>query len=82
MGVLKDKSWLLSVADFLWSCCVIAPLVVTYWRGTWDLLEDWVYPEPATTNTPSSEKPWHQQLSGLTCYLLGLLLRLMLDIAM
>ena len=31
-----------SVADFLWSCLVVAPLVVIYWRGTWDLLEELV----------------------------------------
>ena len=44
MGVaMKDKHSLgLSVVDFFWSGCVVAPLVVTYWRGTWDLLEDWV----------------------------------------
>ena len=30
------------VLDFLWSGIVIAPLVVLYWRGTWDLLEDFV----------------------------------------
>ena len=44
MGVMmKNKNGLgLSAADFLWSGCVVAPLVVTYWRGTWDLLEDWV----------------------------------------
>ena len=80
MGVLKDKSWLLTLADFFWSSCVIAPLVVTYWRGTWDLLEDWVYPEPSSTI--NEKQTWYHQLSGLTCYLLGLLLRLMLDIAM
>ena len=80
MGVLKDKSWLLSVADFLWSSCVIAPLVVTYWRGTWDLLEDWVYPEQNTSS--EAKQTWYFQLSGLTCYLMGLFLRLMLDIAM
>ena len=40
---MKNKNGLgLSAADFLWSGCVVAPLVVTYWRGTWDLLEDWV----------------------------------------
>ena len=81
MGVLKDKSWLLTLADFFWSSCVIAPLVVTYWRGTWDLLEDWVYPEPGSTTT-NEKQTWYLQLSGLTCYLLGLFLRLMLDIAM
>ena len=42
---LKRKvSWqsevLWSLADFLWSLVVVAPLVVIYWRGTWDLLED------------------------------------------
>ena len=48
MGVKKPKSSsqldhiLYSTADFLWSGCLVAPLVVTYWRGTWDLLEDWV----------------------------------------
>ena len=48
MGVMmKNKSSLgLSVADFFWSGCVVAPLVVTYWRGTWDLLEDWVSQVP------------------------------------
>ena len=30
------------ILDFLWSGMVIAPLVVLYWRGTWDLLEDFV----------------------------------------
>ena len=30
------------VLDTLWSGIVIAPLVVLYWRGTWDLLEDFV----------------------------------------
>ena len=44
MGVMmKNKTGLgLTLADFFWSGCVVAPLVVTYWRGTWDLLEDWV----------------------------------------
>ena len=30
------------VLDTLWSGIVIAPLVVLYWPGTWDLLEDFV----------------------------------------
>jgi len=53
---------------------------VTYWRGTWDLLDDWVYPEKVSDQDP--DLIWYQQLSGLTCYLLGLLLRLSLDFAM
>ena len=42
MGVLRTKDWLLCLADFLWSAVVIAPLVVLYWRGSWDLLDDLV----------------------------------------
>ena len=77
MGVMKKNTWLLSLADFFWSSCVIAPLVVTYWRGTWDLLDDWVYPEKDSNSTT-----WYKQLSGLTSYLLGLFIRLFLDFTM
>ena len=42
MGVLRTKDWLLCLADFIWSAVVIAPLVVLYWRGSWDLLDDLV----------------------------------------
>ena len=43
MGLLKTKSSLgLKLADVAWSTAVLAPLVVTYWRGTWDLLDDLV----------------------------------------
>ena len=38
----KVTEVLLLVADLLWSCVVVAPLVVIYWRGTWDLLEELV----------------------------------------
>lgn len=81
MGALKNKTWLLSAADFFWSGCVLAPLVVTYWRGTWDLLDDLLYPEKNPT-TSDQGLTWYQQLSGLTSYLLGLFIRLILDIAM
>ena len=30
------------LANWFWSAVVVAPLVVTYWRGTWDLLADLV----------------------------------------
>lgn len=42
MGVMRTKDWLLSLADFLWSSVVVAPLVILYWRGSWDLLDDLV----------------------------------------
>jgi len=97
---MKDKHSLgLSVADFFWSGCVVAPLVVTYWRGTWDLLEDWVYPSPAndtiqvrqlrqTEETEEGDEDktkslisLYGQLTGITCYLLGLFIRTGLDLS-
>ena len=42
MGLLRTRDWLLCLADFCWSSIVIAPLVVLYWRGSWDLLDDLV----------------------------------------
>ena len=42
MGVLRTRDWLLCLADFFWSSVVIAPLVILYWRGSWDLLDDLV----------------------------------------
>ena len=36
----RCSAGLLAAADFLWSAVVVAPLVVTYWRGSWDLLRD------------------------------------------
>ena len=41
----RKQSWhevIWLVFDILWSSVVVAPLVVMYWRGTWDLLEDFV----------------------------------------
>jgi len=98
--------------DFLWSAVVVAPLVVLYWRGTWDLLEDLVFPEsedpvaedvpllmgmdtnttntttttttlPLTTTTPPSllHPEVQRQLSGLVCYLAGLIVRISLDLS-
>ena len=62
MGVMmKSKSGLgLCVADFFWSGCVVAPLVVTYWRGTWDLLEDWV------SQVLTKHKSWQLLISRCT----------------
>lgn len=126
MGLNRETDWLRVVLDFLWSSVVVAPLVVVYWRGTWDLLDDMVFPplqvdypsseslplllqqssnsttlssnntdilasnESGTSTTPfptttrSPPAPEHQeiqrQMSGLVCYLAGLLVRLLLDL--
>jgi len=64
-----------SILDFLWSSFVVVPLVVMYWRGTWDLLEDFVVLPPNFQLHPELQR----QMSGLVCYLGGLLTRITLD---
>eukprot|EP00092_Neocalanus_flemingeri_P028997 GFUD01031480.1.p1 GENE.GFUD01031480.1~~GFUD01031480.1.p1 ORF type:complete len:372 (-),score=93.34 GFUD01031480.1:415-1530(-) len=84
MGVLRTKDWLLSLADFLWSSVVVAPLVVLYWRGSWDLLDDLVYPPPEEGSIKLEDAPHpaiQRQLSGLVCYMVGLLVRICLDLS-
>jgi len=94
MSTLKTKDWFLSLCDFLWSTIVIAPLVVLYWRGSWDLLEDVVFPPNNTTSkgegnlkfvdedaTEQYSEEFRKQLSGVVCYIGGLLVRIVLDLA-
>ena len=38
------------VTDTLLSMCLVAPLVVGYWRGTWFLLDSFLYPPDAATS--------------------------------
>ncbi len=38
------------VADTLLSMCLVAPLVVGYWRGTWFLLDSYLYQPDAATS--------------------------------
>ena len=35
---------LAAVGDTILSMCFVAPLVVGYWRGTWDLIDVYLYP--------------------------------------
>jgi len=56
----KKSEWLGLMVDFLWSGLVVAPLVVLYWRGTWDLLEDFIYPNrpegPVAEDAPPQDQ--------------------------
>jgi len=61
------------MVNWFWSAVVVAPIVVTYWRGTWDLLADLVY--PSNVPHPATQR----QLSGLVCYLAGLVARIVMD---
>jgi len=102
MGLLRQNDWVRVLSDFLWSAVVVAPLVVLYWRGTWDLLEDLVFPIKeekvedftdivtnstilsniqTTTRAPYIKPTAQRQLSGLICYLAGLIVRISLDFA-
>jgi len=89
MGLLQfsNKSeWLGVVVDFLWSGLVVAPLVVLYWRGTWDLLEDFIYPNRPDGPLAEDAPPQDQVVgldrftSGLICFIASLVVRILLDL--
>ena len=42
MGAVGRRAMLVSLVDLAWSALVVAPLVVLFWRGTWDILTLWV----------------------------------------
>jgi len=90
MGFLQKSwkdNWVGVVLDTLWSGIVIAPLVVLYWRGTWDLLEDFIYPnrpdEPIAEDAPKIAQDrvpgLDRSTSGLICILSSLVVRILLD---
>ncbi|XP_058119882.1 uncharacterized protein LOC131282408 [Anopheles ziemanni] len=41
---------LLELIDYLYASLVVAPLVVCYWRGTWNLMGDYIFPSDLTTS--------------------------------
>lgn len=43
-GRTSSYSALLEVLDSIFSCFVVAPLVISYWRGTWNLAEVYLFP--------------------------------------
>jgi len=82
MGLLGKREIFLTVADFLWSSFVVVPFVVLFWRGTWDILGDLVYPElPVKEGIEDApENISRRQLTGIVCYLFGLFMRIFLDL--
>ena len=52
------RALVLFLADNLLSALIIGPLVVFYWRGTWELLDVYLYPDDKAA-------------SGWTCSALG-----------
>ncbi|XP_050089560.1 uncharacterized protein LOC126573456 isoform X1 [Anopheles aquasalis] len=41
---------LLQLIDYLYASLVVAPLVVGYWRGTWNLMAEYIYPSDLRTS--------------------------------
>jgi len=78
MGTIKKKEMTWNLLNFLWSCIVVAPLTVLFWRGTWDLLAIMVYPEFPAEDAPS--KSYRKDKSGLVCFIMGALIRIFLDL--
>jgi len=64
--------------NFLWSCIVVAPLTVLFWRGTWDLLDLVVYPKIPAEDV--NGKSYRKDKSGLVSFIVGALVRIMLDL--
>lgn len=48
-GVLNPKisfhAILLECLDYLFAAFVLAPAVIGYWRGTWNLMDDYLFPQ-------------------------------------
>ncbi|XP_065340615.1 uncharacterized protein fusl isoform X2 [Cloeon dipterum] len=44
----QQTMWPSAVLDVLFSCLVVAPCVVGYWRGTWALAEHYITPQDQT----------------------------------
>lgn len=77
-GAFVGRAGLLSLADLAWSSLVVAPLVVLFWRGTWDILSLWVYPKFSALDSPHNAA--RLEKSGLVCFVVGLVLRILLDL--
>merc|ERR1719312_567782 len=79
MGLKNAREVLLAVANFTWSSLVVAPLVVLFWRGTWDLFDELIFPEFPALDAPSNES--QKEKSGLVSFFVGLFIRMILDLA-
>ncbi len=57
----KSHEFLLHLLDILFTSFVVAPLVVSYWRGTWNLSCAYIYPHDN----------FHSSLAGLAIGIVG-----------
>jgi len=77
MGALREKETLYSVADLFWSCIVLSPLVVVFWRGTWDILDDISGLDDGNSQNDQRHLSWN---SGIGTHITGLLVRIFVDL--
>jgi len=78
MGAVRGREMTRNLLNFLWSCIVVAPLTVLFWRGSWDLLGIMVYPENPTEDVDS--KSYRKDKSGLVCFIAGAAVRIVMDL--
>jgi len=76
MGRISTRQSCNRVTNLAWSMIIVAPMVVMFWRGIWDLLDLLIYPDEPDEKQNSKRK----EKSGLTCVLVGLTIRIVLDL--
>jgi hypothetical protein len=79
MGKIRACETLNRIGNQVWSMVIVAPLVIMFWRGIWDLLDVLVYPDFPADDSPNNSS--RMEKSGLVCVLLGITTRIVLDLA-
>jgi len=80
MGKIRARETLNRIGNQVWSMLVVAPLVVMFWRGVWDMLDIIVYPDlPAKDGSHVDTN--RKEKSGMVCVMLGITTRIVLDLA-
>eukprot|EP00088_Acartia_fossae_P030046 TRINITY_DN3098_c0_g1_i10.p1 TRINITY_DN3098_c0_g1~~TRINITY_DN3098_c0_g1_i10.p1 ORF type:complete len:357 (+),score=67.20 TRINITY_DN3098_c0_g1_i10:318-1388(+) len=79
MGKISSRETLNRIGNQLWSMVFVAPLVVMFWRGVWDILDIAVYPDFEAKDHPHNNS--RKEKSGMICVLLGITVRIVLDLA-
>lgn len=79
MGKIRARETCSRIGNLVWSMVLVAPLVVMFWRGVWDFLNITVYPDFPAEDSP--ENPSRREKSGMLCVLMGVTIRIVLDLA-
>lgn len=77
--MVKWREVFFSLLNLLWSFCIIGPMIVLFWRGTWDILDQLLFPESADLDAASNDS--RKEQSGLVSFLLGAAIRIVMDLS-